>query len=299
MKTEILIWITNLESEIKGKISLNTEAKTWTWMKTGGAPLFTFFPENFNDLQIFFSLKPKNIGFKVIGASSNMIIKDSAYHGVFIRLTKFFKNIEIKENEIIADSGLLGSSVVNYAIENNLGGFEFIASIPGTIGGLCIMNAGAHGFEMKNIINWIEVMNEQGKILKLSNENCGFQYRSSDLKKYIILKASLKTFHQDANISLEKLNKILDYRKKTQPISGKMAGCFFKNPSNDLKAWELLKQCKTQHYKDLKISEIHANFIVNQNNATSQDVEDFIAIIKQEVFEKHGINLEEEVEFFG
>lgn len=284
---------------LKGRIEWDKPAREWTWLKTGGAPLLTFYPQDIEDLKAFCKHIPNNIPYRTIGAASNILVRDNGYNGIFIRLTKGFREIEIKHNQITASAGLLGSSIINIALENDLGGIAFMATIPGMLGGLIKMNAGAHGLEMQNIIEWVEFMDEHGEIHRLSNSECEFQYRHSKIaNNWIILKACINaTPDKKENIAKE-INKLIEYRQTTQPTGGKMAGCFFKNPPNQ-KAWELIKKSHIQETPNVCVSSKHANFIMNKEHATAFELEHFALQLQANIFFEQNIWLEMEIDCIG
>jgi UDP-N-acetylmuramate dehydrogenase len=275
----------------------NIPAKAWTWLNMGGKPICTFIPSHVNDLKILLATT-KGIPYRTFGAGSNLLIRDGNVNCIFIRLMKGFRNIHIENNFIIADAGALSVQIVEIAIEHNLGGIEFIATIPGMLGGLIKMNAGAHGSEMKDIVQWVEFMDEQGNIHRINNEDCKFEYRKSKFQNsWIILKACLKCYKQDKQSIQIKLNELIEYRKKTQPTSGKMAGCIFKNPK-EAKAWELIKNANMRS-ENVCPSPIHANFITNLGNATAFEMEYFIKKLQANILLNQNIWLETEVEIIG
>jgi|GEM_PF-897656 len=335
-------WISDLKSKIRGRIDFDSQAREWTWLKVGGKPLFTFFPAGVEDLKLFMKLRPKNVPFRTFGAASNVLIRDNGYEGVFVKLAKEFREITISETdvkigldggvyeviqekdqleqnsqiyEVIVGAGMLGKTLVEKLLEKNLGGIAFLATIPGMIGGLIKMNAGAHGQEIKDIVNWVEFMDSSGEIHKISLENCNFQYRKSGFQNSdIILRAGMKCIMVNSAKEAEKIESLLEHRKKTQPISGKMAGCFFKNPTIEdftnpailanfsnipPKAWEIIKKSNFPDSENVKISPIHANFIMNSENATALEIETFVQNLQNNIFSKYGIWLKTEIEILG
>jgi len=287
------------EKTLKGKISYNLKAKEWSWLNVGGAPLFTFIPEHIEDLIHFFKVKPEHIKFRTLGASSNLLINDKEFDGIFIRLGKNFRKIEIKNELIIAEAGLLGSFITQIAAKAELGGISFMQTIPGQLGGMIKMNAGAHNQEMKDIIQWVKFMDKSGKINIITNKECAFDYRKSIFQEdWIILQAAIKTKKQKTDYILKEIQELMFKRKQTQPTQGKMAGCFFKNHKT-MPAWQAIRESNIVNHPNIKISEIHANFLINNNQATAQEISEFIKKIQHEVFLKHKIHLELEIEKIG
>lgn len=294
-KKEIMEFLKN----IKGRIDYEQQAKSWSWLQTGGKPIFTFEPESDEDLKFFIKNKPKELKFRTFGAGSNILIRDNGYNGVFIRLKKGFRGFEVENENITIGSGLTSKLIVHNAMLNELGNIEFMQTIPGMLGGMIKMNAGAHQQEMKDIINWVEIMDENGEIHRINNVDCGFSYRHSKFQNdWVILRANLKCVKKAQTEIIKKINELNDYRAKTQPTAGKMAGCFFKNDVNE-KAWKLVKDSCVNDFENVKISSIHANFLMNQGNASAYEIEFFAKTIQAAVFLKNKIMLQMEVETIG
>jgi len=299
--------LAKLSSEgIVGRVDIDQTASSWTWLAVGGKPLFTYYPSDVTDLAHFCKTLDKAIPYRVFGAASNVLVRDgdsegNCYDGVFIRLQKGFRDFEVFDNKIIASAGLPGNVIVNKALEHSLGGLSFMATIPGHLGGLVAMNAGAHGMEMCNIVEWIEVLDRAGKIHKLTNEACKFEYRKSGIAHdVIVLRACLNTQQRQRNDITQEIEHLLAYRKATQPTSGKMAGCFFKNPNaTDLKAWQLIKKAQTPKSQTVCVSQVHANFIMNKNQANALDLEYFALQLQADIFFKQNVWLEMEIERIG
>lgn len=295
----------NFANTLAGRIDFEKAAKDWTWLRVGGKPLFTYYPQDMNALKSFCANVTKNfdnLPYRTLGAASNLLVRDNGFNGIFIRLAKGFRDIEIiNNNQIIASAGLLGSYITNFAAEKGLGNIAFMATIPGMLGGLIKMNAGAHNMEMKDIIEWVEIIDETGKLHRLSNEDCAFSYRKSDMQNnWIIIRACINAQPQKQEEIYHNIEELTNYRKKTQPTNGKMAGCFFKNPvtQTDKKAWEFVKETNLTS-ENVAISEIHANFIVNKENATAYDLEYFAKKIQAKVWFEKNIWLPMEIERIG
>lgn len=309
-------WIDDVKSaitngEILGRINEDQNAYEWSWLKVGGKPIFTFYPNDVADLQKFLSILPAHVPYRTFGAASNIMIRDNGYDGVFIKLTKGFREIVINDCEVIVGAGVLGNLLVQTALMKNLGGIAFLATIPGTIGGFIKMNAGAHGREIQNVVKWVEYLDSSGTLHRISNQECVFEYRRSRfLDSDIIVRACLSCQKIDYSQENEYISHLIDYRKKTQPTSGKMAGCFFKNPKSEddqtpaRKAWELIRSAENRNpvfsnFENIYISEIHANFIMNNGKATASEIEKFIIALQQDILKNEGVELQTEIEIIG
>ncbi len=294
-------WMNELEQKIVGKIDKQLSAKDWTWINTGGQ-ICTFFPANYDDIKLFLQLCPHP--FRTFGAGSNVIIRDQGFNGVFIRLMKSFRKIEFSPHEIIVDAGVPGNFLVNTLLDNEFGGISFLATIPGQMGGFIKMNAGAHGMQTSDIINWVEFMDEAGNIHRLSAAECNFSYRKSCFKhNHIILRASIKAHKINPKEEFQIISKLVEYRKSTQPSSGKMAGCFFKNheqkDNSEIKAWQLIRNANLPNFQSVSVSNLHANFIMNTDNASAFELEYFMQKLRANIFFNQGILLNSEIEIIG
>lgn len=284
----------------KLKLKTNAEitfakASEWSRLSVGGAPLFNFFPKNVEDLQIML----KTIGaiqYRTLGLGANVLIRDAGFDGIFIKM-KNIRGISVIDCKIIAESGAIGSAITQCAIEHGIGGLEFLGTIPGTVGGLVKMNAGAHGSSIHEVVEWVEFLNEHGEIIRLTNQECKFEYRKSIFQNnWIILRACFQGIPTESAKIRELYKQMCEYRTNSQPTQGKLAGCFFKNPEN-IKAWELIKNSGLRT-KNVWPSEKHANFITHEN-ASAYEIECFIQMLQSNIALQTGIFLDREIEIIG
>ena len=229
------------------------------------------------------------------------MFKDDIFKGAVIKLSKNFSRISLlNENTIIAGSGVLDKSLSEFAAENNLGGFEFLSCIPGTIGGGIRMNSGCFGREFKDILISVQAINRLGEVLTIPSKDIIFGYRSCNLAKDLIfLSASLKGNKNDQKLIKEKMILFSSKKEKAQPTRIKTGGSTFKNPieQTNRKVWEIIKESvpnKTQ-FGDAIISDKHANFFINKNNASYKDMKKLIEFVKENVKNKTGIKLDLEI----
>ena len=237
----------------------------------------------------------------IIGAGSNSLITDEVYDGVIIKLGKNFNRLSVlNSNIIISGTAVLDKKLAEYAAENSLSGFEFLACIPGTIGGGLKMNAGCFGKEIKDILISIQAIDKNGNILTIPVKEVNFDYRNNDLSDDLIfLSASFKGEKQDTQRILETMSKLKTKKDNNQPTKIKTSGSTFKNPINETtkKAWELIKDsvpANTQ-FGDACISKKHSNFFVNKGNASFNDMKKLINFVEKSVFKKTGIKIEKEI----
>ncbi len=285
---------------IKGAYKKNFPLSKLTWFQTGGKAKVLFVPKNLLDLQ-FFLKNIKNIPITIIGGGSNLLVRDGGVKGVVVKLGSGFDYIEYKKNYI-----LCGASVKNINLSKNLSkkkitGFEFLSTIPGTIGGSIFMNAGCFGMEIKNAIKSLLLINKEGKLMELNKKLTNFSYRSSGINKnYFIVAAKFKIRKGNEKDINKKIKKYLDLRKKTQPIKTLTGGSTFINPDKK-KAWKLIKEsgCTNMSVGGAKISNKHCNFLVNTGTATSKDLESLGNKIKNKVYKQTGIKLNWEIKRIG
>ena len=276
-----------------------------TSFKIGGPADFFVTVDSNKKLQTLLNLiKQENINYFIIGNGSNVLVTDKGFRGIVIKLK--FDNIEIEkydENAILT----IGASyplakLRKIAIENELDNLEFLIGIPGTIGGAVKMNAGAYGSEIKEFLVETKVMDEQGNIFNLTNEEQKFRYRGSIYfeKKYIILEIKIKVRYKKSEDISKKIDELFQQRKEKQPLEYPNAGSTFKRGDNFITA-KLIDECGLRGYSvgGAQVSEKHAGFIINKNNATSKDILELIEIVKQKVFEKFNEKIELEIIVIG
>ena len=237
----------------------------------------------------------------VIGAGSNTLITDGVYDGVVIKLGKNFNRLSVlNKNIIISGAGVLDKKLAYYASDNNLSGFEFLACIPGTIGGGIKMNAGCFDQEIKDILISIQAIDKNGNILTIPAKKIKFEYRNNDLPDDLIfLSASFKGRIKSSEIIMNKMLELKARKDKNQPTQIKTSGSTFKNPikQTNKKVWELIKESVPSNlsFGDACISDKHANFFVNKGKASFDDMKKLINFVTKSVFEKTGISIEKEI----
>ncbi len=292
----------NFSKKIKGKLVFNYDLKKSNWFNIGGKTKAYFKPESLNELISFLKEFGKTEKFFILGAGSNILINDGVFNGVVIKLGKNFSNISLLPNKtIVAGSATADKNLSAFALENNIGGLEFLSCIPGTVGGGLRMNSGCFKKEFKDILVSVQAIDRAGKITTIQASKINFSYRENDLdKKLIFLSASFKgEFKQKKEIQ-EYIKVIKNKKDYTQPTKIKTGGSTFKNPTKqtDQKVWELIKKSVPLDIKfgDAEISNKHCNFFVNKNNATFKDMKKLIEFVKENVKLKTGINIETEIE---
>ena len=275
--------------------------KKLNWFNIGGNTNIYFKPDTLQDLIEFLKMCAPEDKLFVIGAGSNVLFKDDKFEGTVIKLTKNFARISmLNENTIIAGSGVLDKSLSEFASRNNLSGFEFLSCIPGTVGGGIRMNSGCFRSEFKDILISVQVINRLGEVFTILAKDIIFGYRTCKLPKDLIfLSASFRGKKGDQKVIDEEVKNLKNKKEKAQPTRIKTGGSTFKNPleQTDRKVWEIIKDSvpnKTQ-FGDAVISDKHANFFINKNNATYKDMKKLIDFVKENVKNKTGIKLDLEI----
>ena len=292
----------NFSKDIKGKLIFDYDIKKMNWFNIGGVAKAYFKPESLNELILFLKKFGSKEKIFLLGAGSNVLINDSLFEGIIIKLGKNFSNISLlSETTLVAGSATSDKKLSEFACENNIGGFEFLSCIPGTIGGGLKMNSGCFEREFKNILLSIQAVDRNGKILTIPSSKIKFKYRGNDLDRDLIfLSASFKGEVQEKQIVQNNINSLKNKKDHSQPTKIKTGGSTFKNPINQTKekVWELIKKSVPLDTKfgDAEISQKHCNFFVNRNNATFRDMKNLIDFVKQKVKSKTGIDIETEIE---
>ena len=288
-------------AEFGDSIKFNYDLKKKNWFNIGGKSKVFYKSKNLKELAIFLKKLQNKEKIFVLGAGSNTLISDNLFDGVVIKLNKNFNNISLlNDNIIIAGSAVLDKTLSDFALDNSLRGFEFLACIPGTVGGGIRMNAGCFNKEFKDILLSVQAIDKSGNIVTIPAKDIKFEYRKSNLPDDLIfLSASFKGIKGDRTIIKNEINKLKSEKEKNQPSKIKTSGSTFKNPisQSKKKVWELIKESVPldKSFGDACISEKHCNFFVNKGHATFEDMNKLIEFVAKRVLEKTGINLEKEI----
>ena len=248
-------------------------------------------------------LVKSEIPYYVIGKGSNLLVGDKGFRGVVIQLDEAFEKIKVNNNIVTACAGASMAKIAKTALQNSLTGFEFAAGIPGCVGGGVIMNAGAYGGEMKDVVSKVRVLCKDGNIKEYTNEAMSFGYRFSALKnkpEYIVLEVEIILEPGNEEEILAKMQDLAKRRKDKQPLEYPSAGSTFKRPEGYF-AGKLIGDAGLGGYSvgDAEVSEKHNGFVINRGNATAADVRTLIETIQCKVYEQFGVNLEREVIYLG
>ena len=291
----------NLLFEFGENVRFEHDLKKKNWFNIGGKSKIFYKAENLKELVNFIKKLKGREKIFIIGAGSNTLITDDMFDGVVIKLSRNFNNISLLgEDIIIAGSAALDKSLSDFAINNNLTGFEFLSCIPGTIGGGIRMNAGCFGKEFKDVLLSIQAIDFLGNIITIPAEKIKFEYRKTSLADDLVfLSASFKGIKGNKKEIKNLTNELKLKKEKAQPTRIKTSGSTFKNPISQTKkkVWELIKASVPldKSFGDACISDKHCNFFVNKGNATFEDMSKLIDFVSKKVLEKTGISLEKEI----
>ncbi len=291
--------------KVKGELLEDYELASLTRFKTGGVAEVYFSPRDVDDLSNFLKKAPKDMPIHIIGFGSNVLIRDGVLNGIVIRLQNDnFSQIEKIDDTTIRCGAFTSSIAISkFCAENNISGMEFLFGIPGTIGGAILTNAGCFGGEMKDIVVSVDAIDKiNGEKKTFSLDECGFSYRKSNISsRWVFTSVVIKGVAGKKEEILKKMDEIKTKKDSVQPTYTKTTGSTFKNPSTEHPAWKLIKEAGCQGMKlgGAVVSPVHANFIVNEDNATSADIEDLAEKVRLMVYEKFGIMLEYEIKIIG
>lgn len=287
------------------KIYFDEPMKKYTTFKIGGPAEVFIKVDNIEDLkQIVDFINKNNIPLAIMGNGSNVLVLDNGIKGITVKIE--IKKFEVKQGEdnfeITVGAGNKNIEIAQEFLKQELTGFEEISGIPGTIGGAIRMNAGAHGKEIKDLVKSVTVMDCNGNIKQMQNQEMQFEYRNSIIskEKLIVLETTLVLQKGKKEEIQEKINKYQNWRRENQPFEYPNAGSTFKRGDGFITA-QLIDECGLKGYNigGAEISTKHAGFVVNKGNATAKDVIELTNYIKEKVFEKFQKNIELEIEVLG
>ncbi|MCD4704999.1 UDP-N-acetylmuramate dehydrogenase [bacterium] len=293
-----------------------------TTFKVGGQAKYFLISDDLEEIQAVIKFCLENeIKYQIIGAGSNLLISDQGFAGLIIKINN--KDIDVNDSRLKVGAGVLLFEFVNLALKNNLTGHDFLIGIPGSMGGAIYGNAGSYGNDIASIVQSVRIIDGQGNIKELNQEECRFAYRDSYFKHNDCLIFDVVLSLQKGNVDefRKKMIERFKVRKNIHPMEFGNAGSFFKNIeiTEDVKdklngkldiskfdgkkipAGFLIEQADLKGWQvgGAEVSEKHANFLINKNNAKAQDIFDLADLIKKKVFDKYGIELQEEVQYIG
>lgn len=288
-------------TNLRGTVKSHAELAGLTWMRVGGPADWLFSPADIDDLQNFLRHCPSDLPITCLGAGSNSLVRDGGIGGVVIHLGDHLTRIEQDGNTIRAEAGCADSAVARYAAKASLSGLEFLVSIPGTIGGGIVMNAGCYGSEFKDVLIEAEGLTRIGDPVRLSGPDLQLSYRRSQIPADVILTAArLRTQPGEHEQIRKTMKQMLAKRVDSQPIGVRTGGSTFANPKNG-KAWQEIDKagCRGWQRGEARVSDKHCNFLINQGNATATDIEHLGEDVRAAVMANSGIQLRWEIRRMG
>jgi UDP-N-acetylmuramate dehydrogenase len=286
---------------VRGRIQADAALAANTWFRVGGAAEVLFRPADIGDLSSFLGALPLHVPMTVIGAASNLIIRDGGIPGVVIRLARGFGEITVQPDGVIAGAAALDAVVAEHAAQAGLAGLEFLCGIPGAIGGAVAMNAGAYGSDVAATLDWAEIVTRQGELQRLQVTDIGFSYRQSGLPAgSVVVRARFGARPGDPGTIAARMAEIRASREATQPVRARTGGSTFRNPPG-ARAWELIDAagCRGLTRGGAEISQKHCNFMLNTGGASAADLEGLGEEVRRRVHAASGITLAWEIKRIG
>ncbi len=290
------------ETALRGDLKRDEPMSHHTSWKTGGNADFYYSPADIEDLAMFIAMLPKSLPIFWVGNGSNLLVRDAGVSGAVVSIAGVLDSFEILgDNKLKLGAGLACAKAARNAAKQGLSGIEFLAGIPGTIGGALAMNAGAYGGDTWQCVEQVEIMNRSGDVRTLQREQFEVAYRSVSIAKdEWFISATVKLEKKDSEKIREQIRTMLSERADAQPLGQLSCGSVFRNPEGDYAA-RLIEACglKGHAIGGACVSDKHANFIINTGSATSTDIEQLIEHVRHRVAEKFTIELIPEVRMIG
>ena len=285
----------------RGRVQPNAPLGPFTWFRVGGPAELLVRPADADDLATFLRTLPPDLPMNVIGACSNLIIRDGGLPGVTVKLARGFSSIVVEPDGVVAGAAALDVTVSEHAAAAGLTGLEFLSGIPGTIGGAVTMNAGAYGGETAQVVDWVEVVTHSGEQGRMAAADLAFAYRHARLPAgAMVTRARLRAVPGAPALITARMNEIRAAREASQPVRARTGGSTFRNPPG-MRAWELIDAagCRGLTHGGAQVSEKHCNFLINTGDATAADIEALGEEVRRRVFAASGVVLEWEIHRIG
>ena len=277
--------------------------KIHTTFRVGGPASYFVTPETEEEIaKVIEVCTQENVPYYIVGNGSNLLVSDAGYRGVIVQIYKEMNEVKVEGDLVKAQAGALLSGIAAKALGAELSGFEFASGIPGTIGGACVMNAGAYGGEMKDVLESVTVLTGEGKIIELGRNELELGYRTSVIAKkgYIVLGAVLKLERGDGEKIKTYMDELKEKRVTKQPLEYPSAGSTFKRPEGYF-AGKLIEDAGLRGFQvgGAQVSEKHCGFVINRDHATAADIMELMRQVQIRVKENSGVDLEPEVKRLG
>lgn len=286
-----------------GRVTKDEPMKKHTTFRVGGPARYFVSPSGEEALKKTVLLcRDRKVPYYILGNGSNLLVSDAGYAGVMILIGDGFSQVRAEGNSVLAGAGALLSQIAKEALSHSLTGFEFAAGIPGTLGGAVVMNAGAYGGEMKQVLKSVRVMTEEGEIRILSADELELGYRHSCVpeNRYIVLSAEIELAAGSREAIRERMDDLAAQRREKQPLEYPSAGSTFKRPAGYF-AGKLIQDAGLRGYRvgGAAISEKHCGFVINRDQATAEEIRTLIRDVQRRVKETSGVDIETEVKMIG
>ena len=277
--------------------------KSHTTFRVGGPAAYFVTPQTAEEVaEVIEACTQENVPYYIVGNGSNLLVSDKGYEGVIIQIYKQMNQVEIEGTQIHAQAGVLLSVIAKRALDAGLTGFEFAAGIPGTLGGACVMNAGAYGGEMKDVLQSVTVLTDKGEVKGLAKEELELGYRTSVIAKkgYIVLEAVIGLQKGEKEKIQAVMDELKEKRVTKQPLEYPSAGSTFKRPEGYF-AGKLIQDAGLRGFQvgGAQVSEKHCGFVINKDQATAADVMNLMNQVSDKVYETFGVRLQPEVKRLG
>lgn len=277
--------------------------KAHTTFRIGGAARLFLMPETEEELrELLFYCKERKLPWFLLGNGSNLLVSDKGFDGAIIQLGEGFQGIVQEGERLYIKAGTMLGRAAGYAAKAGLGGMEFASGIPGTVGGAIFMNAGAYGGEMKQIVQQVKVMKQDGSCCILEREDLAMGYRTSVVKEkgYIVLEVVLELFKRPVEAIQGRMEELKAARKEKQPLEFPSAGSTFKRPEGHF-AGKLIMDAGLRGFRvgDAQVAEKHCGFVINRGEASAEDVMKLVETVQEKVENQFGVKLELEVQTLG
>ncbi|HEY7578805.1 MAG TPA: UDP-N-acetylmuramate dehydrogenase [Acetobacteraceae bacterium] len=286
---------------LRGRAQANAPLAPFTWFRVGGPAELLVRPADGADLAQFLQRLPLDIPVHVVGACSNLIIRDGGLPGVVIRLGRGFGDIKVEPDGVITGAAALDVTVAEHAAAAGLTGLEFLSGIPGSIGGAVVMNGGAYGGDIASCLDWADIVTRTGTERRMAAADLAFAYRHSRLPQgAVVVRARLRAQRGEPAAIAARMAEIRATREASQPVRARTGGSTFRNPP-DMKAWELIDAagCRGLTRGGAEVSEKHCNFLINTGTATAADLEGLGEEVRRRVHDATGVTLEWEIHRIG
>ncbi len=288
---------------VEERVLVSEPMKKHTTFRIGGPADYFVMPQSEEEAAAAIAVcREEQVPYSIVGNGSNLLVSDAGYRGVVIQIFKEMSGVETEGVRICAQAGASLAKIAGAALEAGLTGFEFAAGIPGTLGGACVMNAGAYGGEMRDVLVNVTVLDESGRIRKIENADLELGYRSSIIAKkgYIVLGAEIELKNGSQDEIRERMNELREKRVSKQPLEYPSAGSTFKRPEGYF-AGKLIQDAGLRGFRvgDAMVSEKHCGFVINAGEASAAEVDSLMRQVSERVQAQFGVALEPEVKRLG